>query len=426
MVTKAFSLRLAAVALAMAGVLAVQAEPALVDAAMNGDLKAVRTLLRQTAGVNETQPDGMTALHWAVQRRDLEMTNLLLNAGADFMLANRTGAKPLYLAAVNGDAAVMARLLDAGEDANAVLTAEGETVLMLTSYTGNPAAVKLLLDRGAEPNTQQFRGQTALMWAAAEGHAQVVKLLLDRGADAGLSSTASTKPERRPPGGMTALLFAARQGKVEAARALLDGGADVNQAGADNTSPLLIAVVNGHYDLATLLVERGANPNIADANGRTPLYAAVDLRNVQWSQAPAPELPQATHLAMITRLLDAGADPTVKITGKVGHRGSFDMRWSDLKGGTAFSRAAWNGDVEIMRLLLARGADPKVVTEKGETALRRHLETQVGGRMQVLSESASVARTAQFIPVRLSATCKPAEMLDVAIASHDGRNLIAA
>ncbi|RPI58969.1 MAG: ankyrin repeat domain-containing protein, partial [Lysobacterales bacterium] len=369
MPTKTLCLRCATALLAMTGVLAAQAEPALVDAAMNGDLKAVRTLVRQSDDVNAAQPDGMTALHWAVQRRDLEMTNLLLNAGADFSITNRTGAKPLYLAAVNGDAAMIARLLDAGEDANAVLTAEGETVLMLTSYTGNPAAVKLLLDRGAEVNTQQFRGQTALMWAAAEGHAEVVRLLLARGADPALSSTASTKPERRPPGGMTALLFAARQGKLEAARALLDGGANVNQAGADTTSPLLIAIVNGHYELANLLIERGANPNVADANGRTPLYAAVDLRNVQWSQAPAPELPQATHLAMITKLLDAGADPQIKIAGKVGHRGSFDMRWTDLKGGTAFSRAAWNGDIEIMRLLLARGADPNVVTEKGETPL---------------------------------------------------------
>jgi threonylcarbamoyladenosine tRNA methylthiotransferase MtaB len=64
--------------------------------------------------------------------------------------------------------------------------------------------------------------------------------------------------------------------------------------------------------------------------------------------------------------------------------------------------------------------------EKGETALRRHLETQVGGRMQVLSESRSVARTEQFIPVRLAAACAPGEMLSVAIAAHDGRNLIAA
>jgi ankyrin repeat protein len=356
-----------AIVLALAGSWA-QAEPALVDAAMNGDLKAVRTLVRQ-GDVNAAQPDGMTALHWAVQRRDLPMMNVLLEAGAKHDLTNRTGAKPVYLAAMNGDAAAITRLLDAGEDPNAVLTAEGETLLMLTSHTGNLDAVKVLLDRGADANVQQFRGQTALMWAAAEGHAGVVKLLVERGADPALASAASTKQERRPAGGMSALMFASRQGHVEAARALLDGGANVDQAGADNTSPLLIAVVNGHYDLASMLIERGANPNIADANGRTPLYAAIDLRNVQWSQGPAPELPQPAHLALITQLLDAGANPSIKMTGQVGHRGSFDMRWSDLKGGTAFSRAAWNGDIEVMQLLLERGADPKVVTDKGETAL---------------------------------------------------------
>jgi len=366
--SKASSKTAAAAVLVLAAGLA-RAEPAIVDAAMSGDLKTVRALAKQPAEVNAQQADGMTALHWAVQRRDLPMIDALLVAGAKVDVTNRTGLKPLYLAARNGDAAAIARLLDAGDDANAVLTAEGESVLMLTAQTGNPAAVKLLLDRGADPNTQQFRGQTALMWAAAEGHAEVVALLLARGADPALSSAASTKQERRPPGGMTALLFAARQGHLDTARALLDGGADVNQAGADNTSPLLIAVVNGHYDLASLFVERGANPNVADANGRTALYAAIDLRNVQWSQAPAPELPQAAHLAMITKLLDAGADPSIKMVGMVGHRGSFDMRWSDLKGGTAFSRAAWNGDIEVMRLLLARGADANVVTEKGETAL---------------------------------------------------------
>jgi ankyrin repeat protein len=358
-----------AAGLAALGIGAARAEPAIVDAAMNGDAKAVRSLVRQPGALSAAHPDGMTALHWAVQRRDLPLTDLLLDAGADIQLTNRTGAKPLYLAALNGDGAIIERLLEAGEDANAVLTAEGETVLMLTAHTGNAAAVELLLQRGAEVNAQQLRGQTALMWAAAEGHTTVVETLLEHGADSALTSVASTRPERRPPGGMTALLFATRQGKLDTVRALLDGGANVDQAGADNTSPLLISIVNGHYELASLLLERGANPNIADGNGRTPLYAAVDLRNVQWSQAPAPELPQAAHLAMIERLLVAGADPSIKLAGKVGHRGSFDMRWSDLKGGTAFSRAAWNGDIEVMRLLLAHGAEPNVVTDNGETPL---------------------------------------------------------
>jgi ankyrin repeat protein len=168
---------------------------------------------------------------------------------------------------------------------------------------------------------------------------------------------------------MTALLFAAREGHGEAARALLDGGADVNQTGADQTSPLLIALLNGHYALAATLLESGADPNTADVNGRAPLFAVIDLRNQQWSQVPPPVLPQPEHMAMIEQLVVAGANLEQKLTGKIAHRGSFDMRWTELKGGTPFLRAAWNGDIEVMRYLLAQGADPNVVTEKGETAL---------------------------------------------------------
>jgi ankyrin repeat protein len=207
------------------------------------------------------------------------------------------------------------------------------------------------------------------MWAAEQGHTDVVRLLIERGANVAVASASATKADRRPAGGLTALLFAARQGHRDTARALLDGGANVNQVAADNTSPLLIAVLNGHYELASMLLERGANPSLADANGRSPLFAAIDLRNQQWTQVPAPDLPQPVHLAMIKQLLEAGADVEAKLTGKVSHRGSFDMRWSDLKGGTPFLRASWNGDIEVMRLLLERGANPKVATDKEENAL---------------------------------------------------------
>jgi ankyrin repeat protein len=348
---------------------AAAAQLELAAAAERGDARAVRALLRQSVDVDAAQPDGMTALLWAVQNNDVDMADRLLGAGADFRAANRTGATPLYLAAMNGSAEMIARLLEAGADPNALVTGEQETVLMLAAYTGNPEAVRVLLDAGADVNRAQIRGQTAIMWAAVEGHADVIRLLASHGADVGAQSIVSTRPERRPAGGMTALLFAARQGHMQAARALIDAGADVNQASADQTSPLLIAIVNGYYDLAYLFLDHGADPSIADAKGRAPLFAVIDLRNQQWSQGPAPELPQAEHMAMIEALVEAGADLEQKLTGQVPHRGSFDMRWTELVGGTPFLRAAWNGDLEVMSYLLAHGADPYAKTDKNETAL---------------------------------------------------------
>ena len=94
--------------LPLVGAAVAHADPAIADAAQSGDLKTVRALLRQTVDVNAPQRDGMTALHWAVQRNDLAMTDLLLGAGADWKAANRTGVKPIYLAAENGSAELIA------------------------------------------------------------------------------------------------------------------------------------------------------------------------------------------------------------------------------------------------------------------------------------------------------------------------------
>jgi ankyrin repeat protein len=345
------------------------ADSTLADAVEARDDSAFRTLLRRASNVNEAQVDGMTALHWAAKHDDLEIADRLLRAGADFGVINRMGVRPIQLATVNGSAAMIERLLEAGEDPNAVLTPTFENVLMLTAHTGNAEAVQLLIDHGADVNSTQARDFTALMFAAAEGHADVIEVLLANGADPGMQTIASEKRERRPAGGMTPLIFAARQGHIEAVRALVDGGANVDRVGADGTNALLIAVINGRYDVANMLLERGANPSLADSTGRGALYSAIDLRNIQWSQAPAPRLPQSDHWQMIGALVEAGANLEQTLAAQVPHRGSFDMRWTELQGGTPLLRAAWNGDIEVMRYLLAHGADPYAVTAKGETAL---------------------------------------------------------
>src|SRR5271165_6514538 len=86
------------------------------DAAMSGDKAKVRSLIQQKANVNAPQVDGTTALHWAVQSDDLETADLLMRAGANVSAPNRAGAAPMLLAAVNGNAAMIEKLIKAGAD----------------------------------------------------------------------------------------------------------------------------------------------------------------------------------------------------------------------------------------------------------------------------------------------------------------------
>ena len=111
-----------------------------------------------------------------------ETVNLLLRAGADVNIASRYGVTALGLAAENGNASMVERLLQAGADPRLATSSEGQTVLMTAALAGNAAIVKLLLAHGADPNAREsWLGQTALMWAAAENHASVVEALLDAG-----------------------------------------------------------------------------------------------------------------------------------------------------------------------------------------------------------------------------------------------------
>jgi ankyrin repeat protein len=356
------------------------AETRLADAAMAQDKPAVRTLVAQKADVNAAQPDGTTALHWAVRQDDLETVELLLGAGANVKAANRFGSTPLSLAATNGNAAIIEQLLKAGETANAVVSETGDTVLMLAARTGKPEAVAMLLNHGANVNATNANGQTALMWAAAQRNAAAVQVLIEHKADLNAKTHAAPPPRPLdtifsapfPVGGMTALLFAARQNDLKSAALLIAAGADVKETAQDGTSPLLVAILNGHYALANFLLEKGADPNAADGKGRAALYGAVDMRNLEWSTRPAPPEKEAmTELDLLKALLAHGANPNQRLTKKIPLRGqpSFDGRWANMIGATPFWRAAQSDDVTVMRLLKEHGADPLLATTDHTTPL---------------------------------------------------------
>ncbi len=354
------------------------------DAAMRGDREAVRAALARKADVNAAQIDGSTALHWAVERDDVELADLLLRAGARVEAVTREGVAPLRLAAINGSARMIDRLLKGGADPNAGLTSNGDTALMMAARTGKVDAIRVLAESGANVNAKEtWGGTTPLMWAVSEGHAAAASTLIQAGADVNaqshfvaaangrgfegrtpLTNSAAAKVVDFASGWLTSLMLAAREGHIELARLLVAAGADVNAVGGDGKTALALAVFNGNYEVASFLVDSKADVNQADAQRFTPLFWAVDRRNME----TAPNFPWIVTddpLPLIRKMLDAGANPNAVVNNTPRAR----MREGSprIVFATALMRAAFAADLELVKLLLAHGADPSVVSRDGET-----------------------------------------------------------
>jgi ankyrin repeat protein len=330
----------------------------LLDAAKAGDTRSALAQLKKGVDANAADADGSTALHWAVENDDAELTQALLAAGARARVANRHGIAPLHLAATNGNAPVVQRLVAAGADVNGA-TPGGETPLMMAARTGDTDTIKALLTHGAVVDAKEgWRGQTALMWAATEDNASAIRLLVEAGADIRTKSKS---------GNFTALLFAVRGGHVDASRALLDAGADVNERLTDGMSALVLALYNAHFELASVLLDRGADPNAA-AQGWSALH------QVAWSRRPnrgfnMPGAVPTGHidsLDVARKLVAKGADINARMT-KEPRDGNRNML--NRVGATPFVMAAKSADVPLMRVLLELGADPTIKTADGTSAL---------------------------------------------------------
>ncbi len=389
--------------LVLASPAAASADSRLADAAQRRDIPAMRALMTQKGiDLNAPGADGTPALHWMVRFNDLEQTGALLRLGADARRANRYGVTPLSLAAGNGNAAMITLLLEAGADANAA-DAAGETPLTTAVGVGSLDSVRSLVARGATVDLADptFK-QTALMAAVRANHPAIVAFLIERGAAVnartrvgatprwilpnsvpgfghGIGIVRGGSPERgrrEPiPGAMSPLLYAARDGRLESARMLLAAGADINQADANGITPLLSALINNHPVVARHLIDAGADLNATDWYGRTPLWAAVEARNMDIDNTTfVNNVDRAPYLDLVKVLLEKGANANARTKELMPVRPRMltvtgTLAWVDFTGQTPFILAALSGDLPVMRLLLAHGADPKIPTFQGTTAL---------------------------------------------------------
>jgi uncharacterized protein len=320
-------------------------------------------------------PDGTTPLHWAVRANDVEAAQRLLHSGANPDAANRYGVTPLSLAAENASAPLIQMLLQAGAHPTGA-------ILMTAARTGNAEVVRMLLARGADANARESSlGETALMWAAAENHPEAVGALIEHGADPNTRSDKLVYSKDRfglegvttilPHGSWTALMYAARQGSLDAARALAEAGADLNLADPDGTTALHLAILNGHFDTAGMLAKKGADPNIADVTGMAALYAAVDMSTLGeiYGRPGRKSTDKLSAVDLLPILLAHGANPNAALKSPTLTRAHTPGEPSLAEGTTPLMRAAKNGDVAAMRVLMAHGADASLKQKNGTTAL---------------------------------------------------------
>ena len=389
--------------------------------AYRDDLEMADLLIAAGANIQLANREGATPLYLASVHGSAPMIEKLLKAGADPNQLGPEGETPLMLAARTGNLDAIKVLLDHHADVNAKDKLRGTTALMWATEQAHPEAVKLLVEHGATvgaqsdidtrnarnnlANTvkQRLRGSFGALGKRGPGNdgtpaapatpapAAPPAVASARGPAGAKTSPAGEanaeddfvaffrRPAKKDGGGLTPLVYAARENCMECAKTLVEAGADVNQRTFYGWTPLLVATQNKHYKLGQYFLEHGANPNTPNNGGWTPLYLATDNRNIEGGDYPV-RAPDMDHLDFIKLLIAKGADVNARVCGveskaeectgdSTETRTNFTMQWLFEDGATPFLRAAQSADVELMKLLLEHGANPKLFTAHNVTPL---------------------------------------------------------
>ena len=358
------------------------------DAAMRGDVTAIRALLKEGADVNAARGDGMSALHWAAERGNAELADMLVHAGANVAAVTRIGQyTPLHVAARAGSDAVAGVLLKAGAAVDAKAVPSGATPLHLAASAGSAAIVTRLIDGGANKDAKEAEwGQTPIIFAAAFNRVEAIKALTAKRADPNVASTFidiqqrsaldraanqrqqkvlesfGVGPEKQPTASQV-------QAAVQASRELFASGKipppDPNAKPDENgrgfnpeeinppvatkggLTALLHASRQGYMDAARALLDGGADINkVGAGDGTSPVLMAVI--NGQFD------------MAMF--LIERGADPNIaaKGNGATPLWAAVNTQWQPR---TRFpqpqemerQKATY---LDVMKALLDKGADP--------------------------------------------------------------------
>ena len=356
-------------------------------------------------------------LEVAVEKGFADVVSVLLQAGARPNLWMEIGGTCLTRAARRGHEDVVRLLLEHGTSVG-VRLGDGSTALHLAAHQGSAAVIKLLIEYGTEVDARSDIGTTALHEAVTQGQEDAVKALLEAGADRDATTTDSMRVVRedlldlitiakeqdrfasreiQDAHEKTPLYIAADSNQHTIARLLIAHGAQVDLTTNLGATALHVATFRGHVEMVNLLLESGADASKRTKSGATTLHLAAEskvpeLVEIMLSQGVDADIlddwndtaivraigPRGS-LGVLQRFVQLGVSPNLvnKVTKTpmlqmavlLGHETivrylldqNVDVDAVNLQGATALHHAVNHGFVEIMRLLLLKGANINAV-----------------------------------------------------------------
>ena len=327
-------------------------------AASRGQADVMRVFLQRGARLKARNKHGELAIHLAASANEVETFFIMLIENPELLnVKDKKGQTPVDAARANKSQNILLALnlreeyeaffaakdtllkVPSPDNANRLIDLFNNlwdksdtmlnTRLHLAAHQNKPSEITHLVSHGTPVDVLGQTGATPLAVAAASGHIEAIDTLLDLGADINAPDAIGNPP----------LTYAVVSGKAHVVKHLLDKGADINRANFAHETPVISATRNGYQDIFRLLASHGADLMNTNVQGWNLLHIAIFYPEVK------------NRAGMVETILDTVESQEEIIYWPEHVAGALPLHW-----------AAYQGRVDVMRILLQRGANS---VEKG-------------------------------------------------------------